>query len=605
MVRLVTEAGELILDKKTNISFQWENSVFMFENMRLNRTQNIVIKDIPENNLILGFGKNPKYFGYEMRTVIDCQLIGDSYVIDGKLHIENWDKNGYNACFYYGNLQVFSEISKAGKMNDYFKEMDFQYSWDFSTVPPQENSLLFAAYNHYTNRPTRIGEEGIAVLPSFNWLLFQRCIPSSVADFNFGNFENYVKWLFWKPNTSYGVQIIDEIPIEIYNNDLQYLETDAFEVVEHEFPYYNPSNNSAGKTALKGFKMKNDTVFTINLQAALIQYRFPFVFFNQNMKYYGATDVEVVKNWRQNYDEYFNNKITVSLLAGEEIYFQDITHFNVYIHIWNSPFPLRTPIGYFPDMELLRTSPALTDFKISNDENQPCPAIVDARLNLPDLTIMEFLQMYKKLGKFGYIVTPIKEYSGRYRMELFDYDFPLNQIHNIDEVLIEIKDVRRTFLDYGQKNTTKFKSLDNVIDKIEKTEYIYNQSLEDEIIIELPASETNYARNYTDIYAKSDIWEDNEGVWDIPQRELEVMYFDPTNTDNYKNQALQIRFNENKFLEKIIGNSTQVIADIKMNAFEFHKINEKDSFMLKGGRYACVSATWQNEIAELTLQLID
>ena len=222
------------------------------------------------------------------------------------------------------------------------------------------------------------------------------------------------------------------------------------------------------------------------------------------------------------------------------------------------------------------------------------------KYNLPKITLLDLVKTVANLFRFGVVYN-----AATNTISFFDFVFNKASYKKLDDIVISVKSVSRSFLDYAQKNYIKFKNEDYVTESKAQTIYtINNDSLADEkTLYTIPFSEgiknelNEVVVNDFELvapYKKTA----KIGTLAVPSivsgennlKHISMLY-------QYLDTILQWSDN----LTPIIQNSTTVEMSVKMTAGDFLKIKNTDVFGYRGKKYVCIAGSHSGEIADLTL----
>ena len=98
--------------------FQYNNSVFAFENMALSRSTEFAIPRTPKNDRLLDFAHDPAKFGEATRKSRAVELQYSGGKIAGRLFYGRYSGT-YSGVFIYGELEALQRANKYGVLKNF------------------------------------------------------------------------------------------------------------------------------------------------------------------------------------------------------------------------------------------------------------------------------------------------------------------------------------------------------------------------------------------------------------------------------------------------------------------------------------------------------
>ena len=183
-------------------------------------------------------------------------------------------------------------------------------------------------------------------------------------------------------------------------------------------------------------------------------------------------------------------------------------------------------------------------------------------------------------------------------ISFFDFNFNKSNGINLDDKVIDVVSVDRTFLDYAKKNIVNYKSEPYVKSREKITYRIDNDILADEkILYTNPFSEGNFDDD------KNVLVEDFDEANKKTAKIATIGIVSKTAGQEYLKYVSEfyknIPIGDN--LYNIIYKSTTVVLTVKMAAGDFLKIRNKDTFKYRSQYYICIDGTHSTNVATLTL----
>jgi len=425
MYRLLIDGIEIELEQNTNVSFLFENSLFMFEKMKLNRTTQFKIPRTPTNDNIFDFAHLPEYSGEKVRRNAGATLYYSNGVLEGEILITDYSDKNYNAVFIYGNLLGIRKLREVGKLSEALSLNKSVY-WGSTTpnLPPRRIiDYGMANYFNFLSGTDDVPDK-INILPSI------RCkyILGKITDdfrirFDFSDIESYIHSIFFKVNSRVGtfdqqgylltfIQATGNATIAPFQNDPR---GTTLQVSRRNFTGYD------GKIISKvGLKANNDCVFDIDFTPSLQSGgNLGILVFNKNMNYYeslvGGVNVNTPAQQLAKYNagaqmlQRFNR---ISMKKGDEIYWERA---NAHVSFPPTNNPHVNNFVFFQPIPFTIQYYAIQNITTSTND-APYNSTLKLIENAPDITVIEFIKLLKGISGYGLIFS-------LNTIEFYNYDF--------------------------------------------------------------------------------------------------------------------------------------------------------------------------------------
>ena len=586
MIRFrIVGGGYLELPADFDFSFNYNNGIFAFDQMSLSRSGEFTIPRTPANDLILSFSHDPSNDGNYVRKSKPAELHYSGGKIDGYLFIGKFTTgSGYSAIFVYGELAGLKRIQELGTIDEYMTT-NLNYSVEEQFTSSYSASGLFSTY-------------------IFRPYAYRNGIPD--VDKYVTHFNQFptvrLSYLLSQAATAAGVtvdtsaidQAVDAVGLILATNNvaptLQSVSVSGaanltlaisgtgaanFNVETRQFVYNDFTAPTAPfkKVAVRVLVCKYD----LTIMPAVDSYNTAIIT--------GDGSTYLTSGSTSNFK---------SMKAGQKIelkkddYFTFVnlsdTMLGIVIDDYDTPIPAGISFNmYVGQLELVDVG---EDYYLQQ--------------NLPKITLLDLVKTFANLFRFGVVYN-----AATNTISFFDFNFNKASYKKLDDIVISVKSVSRSFLDYAQKNYIKFKNEDYVTESKAQTIYtINNDSLaEEKTLFTVPFSEG----------IKNEL---NEVV--VNDFELVAPYKKTakigtlavpsivSNENNMKHISMLYQYLDTILqwsdnLTPIIQNSTTVEMSVKMTAWDFLKIKNTDVFGYRGKKYVCISGSHSGEIADLTL----
>lgn len=573
MIRFkIVGSGYLDLPSDFDFSFQYKNSVFAFENMQLSRSSEFTTPRTPANDAILEFSHDVAQDGNFIRKRKAAELHGSGIKISGFLYFGKYSNGGYSTIFVYGELTALKRLNEIGAIGNYINPTDSLTVEDDSITPAYFASGKLANNFKFYNYRNGVAEAdklvtGVNLSPTvkLSYLLSQAAtaVGLTVDTTTLGDLKDAIGVILAgnKADPSLTSVSISGTP----NDNLDFTGGNDYFYLGEARMKYKPQGS---------LFWKSDTVNVLVAQRDLT------VRFDSFSGVAAATGNG--KFYTNNTLYYFPDNFTIceefTLKSGEFFTVIDLDDF----YLWRL-----TSYG---------TAVTATIKVYSGDEeNVDLSESYFLKPNLPDVTIVDILKIYANLFRCG-----LNYDESTNTVSFFNFAFDKSAAMELDNIVIEISDVDRTFLDYCQNNRIDFKSEDYVTNRFGLSYSIDNDSLQaDKVLYTIPFSEGIQAVN-SDVQVN-----DFELVAPFKKKAKNCTLAVPSKTSGQTYlkhiSTLYRNFYIMDNLTAIIANSTTATFKVKMDVKTFLGIENTATFKYRGHYYCCIEGTHTNGVANLVL----
>lgn len=601
MIYIEIDSKRLDLYKDTKIAFSRKNNALGdVDNMELSYSQSFAVPATDNNNAIFELASEPLLRGDMMRVYSDARLYYDSVVIEGRLYVENADREEYKCVFLFGELLQLKAIKDAGKIADiYSTSIEQRYGDFYDTNTPNIKEFLWLAlayYNGYEQPPT----------PDDQGAIFSDVFPLPSIS---------LKLLLDECLKKYNIYIQSEIDV------------DKYRII--------PPKPIVGGNKMSGNIIINNGAFDVTAFGSLVsvqtkkvsacrsyvatQYEVPFLYMNANRWELEFGD-DVSAEWycvKYNPDSFSpirfidfvgdhsfdttTGEVSGNGLAGTKI---SGTAGELIAFIKKSQWSFdKKEYGWQPT-EMLSIGTTLTDMVESKTLAQR--DVLNVLNHLPDVSVMDLLKTFIAVEGCSMQVT---NGGNRLLLNFCKGDKWQRQIE--DDELIDWGNVKRVCGDYARANNiTAQGNGDDVAEATCNNYSVQNDTLEKEkTLYEIPFSFGNKEQSFyystkDDIVVKNIIRKvtDDGAEYEFPYDKFTLAQY-PASSEIYETYLRPVSVQDNEILRAITNESTQVEIKIKMPLFEFIKSDlERTSFKWHGAKWSWTQGQWAQDIATFTLQ---
>ena len=583
--------------------FQYNNSVFAFENMALSRSTEFAIPRTPTNDRLLDFAHDPAKFGEATRKSRSVELQYSGGKIAGRLFYGRYTGT-YSGVFVYGELEALQRANKYGVLKN------------FTSFPQVLNTATATLQSAYDINGT--------LLNSFAFYKYRNTIAEADKLVTGLNTSPVVRLrsLLDTAKTAIGVNVDmsaigtakDAIGIIL---DKQQAAPTLTAVTVSGIPKSTLNFSGTGASnyfALTTVNFKHkayQSLFwkTQSVKVLLCKRNLKIKF---NYKYFGLAvitgDGSTFKSTAfsgalgQNSFRYIKQYEEIEFKTGEYFCLADVDDYDTIKDNWGSPFYDGFSRAIDSDLSITET-PGYVTFDVWSGDT----ATVDLgemyplQYNLPDITFVDILKIYANLFRCG-----INYDATTNTVSFFNFNFDRSQAIDLTDIVIAEKSVDRTFLNYAQKNYIDFKSEDYVKERERTTYEINNESAaEEKTLYTIPFSEgVKSVAGAVEVYDFETVKnEDNSFTYKRKSKQGTICVASKTagETDLKHISKLYEHFTVGDLLKPIIENSTTVVLQVKMTVKTFLNIRNTDTFKYKGQYFVCITGNHSGNSAELTM----
>lgn len=560
-----------------DFTFTFNNSLFSFDRMQLNRSGEFAIPVTPKNEALFGFAADPGKSGLFIRKKLAAELQYSGGKIRGTLTVGNRTGSSYSAIFVWGELQPLMTIKNAGVINNFISFTD-----SLDTDPGEIVTGYYAT----------------GVLPTaFAFYNYQNGVAEADKLVTGNNLSPTVKLSHLLDSAAEGAGItIDKT-----------LLGDAGESIGVVLA----GNNTDPTLEAVSISGKPDSTLNFTGGAAFfglgtIDFRwraFSGLFWKKR-----AVKVLVAKkDCRVRFESDYNTLAPVTgdgrtFLLSTQLpeSFQNIKAGAEFELKVGDYFTIVSLQDYFFDRPIQPFDTTVSvDIKVFAGD----AGTVDLgdtyylKPNLPDISMIDILKTYAGLFHAG-----IRYDSATNTISFFNYAFDKSSATVIDDVIIDVKSVDRSFLDYARRNRLECKSEDYVGagDKLVIDYPIENEGLQaDKTLYTIPFSEGRRGENSDVVINDFELVDPFKKLAKVGTLVTSSRVSGQTSLKHIT--MLYENFSIPNLLKGIVFNSTTVVVSVKMDIKTFLSIAGEMVFKWRGKHYCCIEANHAAGVAELTL----
>lgn len=619
-MQLLCNGEVLDLYADTKIQFTHDNPIFAFENVKCERTTQFKLPCTPTNDKVLYLSRIPEYNGRGMRRKYDGVLQMGGIVKNGYLYVSSFDGKDYSAIFVAGEFVGLQRVKDAGKIKDIIAPTittlwgNPQDAWANRTEPWKCLKYLRQRQNVTLNPSMLVSyivqqcaaALGVSItLPtSANYL---RIIPAQLKQYS----ERSV--VISKPHTP-ASEVVNELLsydklFEPCNISLKQAKAQVvyWQDPEAVLPDEHRANYTATRTigTIKGLRAKTDVIIYYNVDGT------DFAMYTDvqvtpdsdrsvaQIKTVSTSVIPYVATikWNAEFDTMGNpvpspdddnpDDAYIVLAAGTEFALidkNDIKPGFSYADLQAASVGDTLYAFEYKHDSLDYTTSGQPDYSIEMNVLVEKPLEGEQALlypNLPDVTLTELLKI------IGYLTGKLLTYDSVSGVHFIDLNLEA-ATQDVSDKVISIKDVKREFNGWGQKNTVLFSSDETVLnsERIILTYDINNDNLkESNDLAKIYASEGSAVG--VAVYMRN-------GFDDIKKDTLCL----PMVTESV---LCRVGLPGNSALERLCSVSTEVKVSLRLNPLEYEQIKNETILYINGSRYVWTSRNWSDNVAQFTL----
>ena len=584
MIRFKIIGGDYLdLPDDFGFSFQYNNSIFAFENMALSRSSEFEVPKTPKNEQILSFSSDPSKSGVGVRKFKYAELHYSGGKITGRLYFGKYANGNYSCIFVYGELLALKEAGDK-KLSEIFGNLTYYSqvaSHNIQSAYSSSGGLSVFGFVKYKNGiadanklTTHFNMMPTASLKSLTDIAANKFNMTIGYSSGIANNAQYALGLILATNKA-GPILTSGTAIGVPNSTLSFTGISPYFVVGNQgFAWVDKFGNGKKKVQLiKCLVAAIDC--TIKFDNA---YPSACVITNSGNTFLSTGVVS-----GRAYKTIVAGE-TITVKKGTTIAFASIADY------WFSDYFFR---NYNDSVNL--------SFKIYSGEAETVDynETYYLRDNLPDVTLIDLLKVYANIFRCGLDYDPVAN-----KINFFNYSFDKSAATPIDDIIIGVKSVERKFLNYARRNIIEFNSEDYV-----KEPYKFSYAIDSDLVetektlYKVPFSEGNRGLNSDVEISDFELASPYKKTCKTPT----ICVGSKTSGQNYLKHIgyLYENWSVPDNLTPIIQNSTTMVVQVRMNVKDFLSIKNKDTFKYRGKAYCCTNATHSGNFAELTLVRLD
>lgn len=577
MIRFkITGSDFLELKTGTNINFQYNNSTLNIGNVKLSRSTEFIVPKTPHNERLLLSSSNIAGSGVMMRRKVQCEAHHSSGgYVKGYLSLKSYSKNEYSAIFVYGELEALKKTLEMGNISTYVATTEqLATSAGRATTSAQNASgvLLnnFDFYRYISDVPvSQRFATTINMSPTVKLkYLLDNCASKTgiTLDSSFNsNPINAIGVILKSENASktyadVSINGYPTTPLKISGLGQSFFLSNLYKL-----EWFDDERNAYREQSIYGFVAQKNVELYFEAGA-------PDTVFYVN---------HVIKSTVENNNININSGYKIELKAFDYIIFA-----SAYDYYFGKPI---TPFENYVEV----------DFSVKEIGTEKISlgypySLID---NLPELTFNDLLKTTA-----GVMLSGLGFDESTNTLSLFDFNYNKANSIAIDDMLIEIESVDRTFMDYCRKNEIRFKSEDYVSNDSSIVYSIDNANLaEKKLIYTIPLNDA--IKSNSGAYIK-DFRYENEWKKTAKTDSLVIASKTGENLEHISRIYENFPTILNSKLKAIIENSTTVKVKLKMYLFQFLAINYRTTLKYRGVHYTIYEASFSGGIVSATLIVV-
>lgn len=579
------------LNEDLSITFVRNNSLYAFDNMKLERTTSFSIPATDNNLSILDWSNDYHRDGVSIDRKVfkDAIMTVDAYQMVGTLYITEFDfnKREFKCVFTTGDLQALRRLREAGNIGDIIQtDLYLQYGIrDTTEILPSNpwNSVVRAFDGIYRPRY------------SLEWVLNR--LKSEIG-FDTSAIPDECKGLsVCIPNPN----LPKAISLDIIQDVIDIRQPSVTVSADYNTISVVPNGKSelyfGTTTKTLAYKKLTDNVYykAVGLQAKYnITIEFPFDF---------SSDIMILGWETPNRNPVFIGDYGIEISGGVlSIVGEPLAEKKVTINKgWSFIFVNKT--SYLYDewgnslFEPLIVDTNINNLKLSTPELEE-GTLLYLQDNFDKINTIDILKMY------AYISGRVLRYDASTSTVIFDdLDFSLSKVVEFNNV-IDIKYLKKIIPDYAQNNTIQY---DSDVDVSPSRKQLVDYTLLNETIAKqrelytIKFSEGNLrdetinGATVSTIYISSESTKNILGLYD-------AFLIEPPNYYGYGMFGTYLI--KNPSLQNIIDISNTIEVDVLINMLEYQSIKEKDKIFLDGCYWSWIESKWNKNKATFVLSKI-
>lgn len=185
-MKMICNGVALDMSDGVNLSFERENILWAFDDLKCERTQQFRLPATTTNERVFGFAGNPAFDGVGMRKRFEAQLQDGVVVKDGYLYISQFSKREYSAIFVTGEYVGLQRVRDAGNVSELYNGANVTVTssltepWHTARESLQEtDGMLFANVSYLAEYATFTDDNGKTILRTYPSVAFGRVVKNA------------------------------------------------------------------------------------------------------------------------------------------------------------------------------------------------------------------------------------------------------------------------------------------------------------------------------------------------------------------------------------------------------------------------------------------
>lgn len=597
MIRFEVNGEYLELPADFSIQFKKTNILFAFDDIECERSTSFNIPATPQNNRIFALAKWVQSDGVGMRRKYEAQMQAGLVVLDGYLHIDQYDAGMYKAVFVTGELLGLRKIRDAGKIKEYWKPAG-GIVWSVSNIKDANtyDGQVSLAITRYVSNVQLLH-------PSFDLRDVIQYAYNALTGRNM-------------PVMTRGYRLIPKEVQGMPKTSITFSYTGTGADFEDDPEDASFANTITQAGALSAIGTTNDTVLLVGVGGTQTQFKyikvrqwianqtliltFPTTFPN-NMFLMSLVDPEPEYNWLSPswflggwrfYQRTGGGTATDGTpLAGRSVTIPRGTRF---VFLCSDDYEYEpSPLNW-------------NGFRYISSRDYSYEMVVEAETltegdriraydMLPDLTLVELLKIY------SYLEGKALNYTETDGVLFDDLDVDSWEAINIDGKIIKAGNVARKFGNYAQQNVIDFESGTEVLEnqRLQLTYEIDNDNLQEKKTLgKIPYSEGQIAERDGSMVVR----------FDAEDTENNVLYaaglMKARTSTTAPKYGTRVELQKNSGLQSLLDASTCITIQVHMTLLEFNQLQPKKALYFEGVRYVWTEANWTKNVATIKMSKI-
>lgn len=589
--RLIVNGKALDLTEGQSLTFKFVNDVFGFDNIELSRTAEFSVPVTSNNQIIFDFASRTDYDGGAMRLYNDCLLQYAGGEIHGKLAVTAWEGGAYKCSFIYGEMSELQAIKKAGNIGEYLN-FDSSYRLQLVDNPTPVTHAYDFAFPEYDNGQG-VNLQGLR-LPAVRLdTLLLRC----------GTYFGTDVSALSTPAQMYRIvnntMNADGYVIDTRTVNYSYVRFSGFDPLYFQEVGMTISHGGGTTTGVYGIQATT----AVSAKVVLTNTYTPGGgLLSRGLYQLRGVNIDTADDKLQS--AIIKSVVSQSIEATFDMQVGDILVYLDYRETV-SQYGRTWKIYTYPNIV---TSMTLTEIGLA--DTCKVGGYYYLQPNLPSMTFIDLLKTVANLEAKALTYDSNTKTFGMFN---YDFDAKAAAVLRIEDVLISVERVERTFGDWCQSNGVVYDSADFVTPQERGTTEAY-YTVPNEVLEKSKALYT-YKQSQPTVTAVSDIlasrgvaqvpcteWKEENGVntLDLKAPRKAVLLY-AGQTTPYEVAYIK-RGKTNANLQGIASLSTKIKCKVHINEITFLAFQRYSRFTYNGDWWCLIEAEWSNGVATLTLQ---